>query len=209
MPKVMFSRLGRYECAAEILKGRRGTVLDIGARHGVMRQHLDPTLTYRTADRSGEHDFNLNLEVPLEMADRSFDYTIALDVIEHVDNIHGALHEILRITNRSSIISLPSMAGYTSRLRFLLSGSFATDKYDLPVEPVDDRHRWLTTARDILPFYEEAAQKCGFYIEQLVWEADGGRVGRRASLALLRARLLPISLLTRRATACFTRLEYA
>jgi SAM-dependent methyltransferase len=206
MPLIDFTRHGRYIVTSELMRDRSGSILDIGARDNVMRSHLGGlALDYESADVSGEQDYLVDLEQVLPFADQAFDYTLALDVIEHVDNIHQALAEILRITRLTAIVSLPNMSSYRGRFEFLLNGALPTTKYDLPTEPVADRHRWLTTARDIVPFFQHYADISGFCLERVVWQAEGRRVGSRVALIALRSGLPLIQILAARATGLFVR----
>lgn len=197
---------GRYRMIEEIMTGKEGSFLDIGARDKILSRYLDPRkISYQTADVCGEHDHLIDLERPLALADRSFDYVAALDVIEHVNDIHGAIGELLRITGKCAIISLPNMASYANRLRFLFCGRLTTDKYSLPADPVADRHRWLTTYADIIPFMERNAERCGFRVERIVLESEGGRVGRLFSWLLLKCGFPLERLLCARVVAVLSR----
>lgn len=197
---------GRYRVIEKIMSGREGSFLDIGARNKVLSNYLDlRKIVYRTADVCGEHDHLIDLERPLDLPDRTFDYVTALDVIEHVNDIHRAFSELLRITGDRAIISLPNLASYSNRIRFLFSGRLTTDKYNLPADPVVDRHRWLTTHADIIPFMERNAERYGFRVEKFILETEGGRVGRIVSWFMLRCGLPLEGLLCSRVIAILDR----
>jgi hypothetical protein len=183
---------GRQQIAARLLAAESGRVLDVGARDASLGALLDPAhLEYESADLSpGPHTHRVDLEAPLPFADRAYDWVVALDVLEHVDHIHGATSELLRIAGRGCVLSLPNLASWPHRLRFLRSGRLSTTKYELPPEPPPDRHRWLVHLRDADRFVGAAADREGFAIEARVLECEGrGRAGRFAAWSLLGSRL--------------------
>jgi SAM-dependent methyltransferase len=183
---------GRHRIAAQMLAAESGRVLDVGARDAVLRGLLDGArLQYESADVApGPHAHRVDLEGPLPFADRAYDWVVALDVLEHVDRIHVAISEILRIAGRGCVLSLPNLASWPHRLRFLRSGRLSTEKYELPTEPPADRHRWLVHLRDADRFVGAAAAREGFAIEARVLECEGrGRAGRLAAWSLLESRL--------------------
>jgi SAM-dependent methyltransferase len=96
----------------------------------------------QNAAGSVTHILDISKGLPFE--DLSFDYVIALDVLEHLDDLQAALEELLRVTRRSLLVMLPNMAQFQLRLRFLLTGRFS-GKYDLVYGQGRDRHRWFTT----------------------------------------------------------------
>ena len=123
------------------------SLLDIGARDQILgkilQRELPGRINYQSADIAPGCDHLVNLEQPLPFPDSAFDYVVALDVLEHVDNFHAAFKELYRITTHKLIIGLPNMAFLSNRVSFALYGALATDKYDLRSEPTSDRHRWL------------------------------------------------------------------
>src|SRR5688500_16777938 len=81
-------REGRHATVGRIVRSwDSGRLLDIGARDGVMRQFAAKDLVYLCGDRSGEQDYSIDLEADLPFDDSAFEYTLALDVLEHVDDI--------------------------------------------------------------------------------------------------------------------------
>lgn len=183
------SARGRHRIAAELLATESGRLLDVGARDRALAGLLDPArFHYESADRAGpEHQHRIDLESGLPFADRSYDWVIGLDVLEHVDRIHAATAELLRVARRGCVLSLPNLASWRHRLRFLRSGHLSTDKYDLPEDPPVDRHRWLVHLEDGDRFVRAQAERAGFAVEAKVLECEGrGRAGRLAAWSLLR-----------------------
>jgi hypothetical protein len=81
--------------------------------------------------------------------------------LEHLDNIHYAFDELCRVARRYVIIGLPNMYEWRFRVMFLM-GKRLSGKYGLPVEPPQDRHRWLFSLKEARCFVQERALKLGF-----------------------------------------------
>lgn len=178
-PLRIYSRKDKYTIVADLLRGKKGTLLDIGARDRILSQCLDPQmLTYYAADLAPGYDYQLNLEEPLPLADRSFDYVVALDVLEHVEHIHQAFHELARLTRRCLIVALPNMATLPRRWSFLWRASLGTGKYDLLPEHQGDRHRWLTVYPEINTFMAVNAAQAGLNLDMVVEEFESSRIMR-------------------------------
>src|SRR5258706_256378 len=108
----------KFKAVGHALRSARGTVLDVGARDRGLSKFLDSrNLSYFSADVDEGHDFRIDLERPLDFPDGRFDHVVALDVLEHVENIHGAFHELARIARTGVIIALPNMATLARRVR--------------------------------------------------------------------------------------------
>jgi SAM-dependent methyltransferase len=184
---------GKHRIVASMLRGCRGTLLDVGARDRSLAAFLpNASLDYRSADRNGEHDFRIDLEQDLPFADRAFDYVVALDCLEHVEHAHQALRELLRISGRATIVALPNMASFVHRVSFLVRGRLATDKYDFPSTPREDRHRWLTVLPDTDRFVRAGLNSPSRRLTHIVHETEGRGMGRLATWAMLRTGL-PLS----------------
>jgi hypothetical protein len=174
-----FSFRSRYKIVSDVLRAKVGTLLDVGARDRVLVRYLDTKrLRYLSADKDGGHDVQVNLELGIPAADREFDYVTSLDVLEHVEAIHEALRELLRVAKCAVIVSLPNMASYRHRFSFLVLGRLGTNKYDLSALPRSDRHRWLSTYRDSRLFVDAIAKERGFRVVEVIGETEGGVMAR-------------------------------
>ncbi len=182
---LTFDFHGKYKIVGKSLRGRSGTLLDVGSRDAVLKQHLPAELKYLSADLGDHADYSVNLEHKLQFEDGAFDIVVALDVLEHVENFHFAFSELLRICKSSLIIGLPNLALLEHRAAFLFSGRLATDKYDLPSKPAGDRHRWLTTYSQVLRCFAEMEKSSMFKIEEIVAETGGGKTFRLFGYGLL------------------------
>lgn len=144
--------------------GPATSVLDVGCRDCALRRHLPLATSYTGVDleqnAAGTVDHIADLTRGLPFPDRGFDAVCALDVLEHTDDIHGSFAELARVAARLMIVVLPNLAHASHRLRLLVGGHLGA-KYRLPPDPITDRHRWVTTHRDILPFYATMARRHG------------------------------------------------
>ena len=105
---------------------------------------LDSCTSYTGTDlEDGDNVLACNLEHKLPFAEGSYDIVCVLDVLEHLENTHSAFEEAKRIGKKAAIISLPNIAHWSFRLRFLTQG-YLSGKYTFHDSPVVDRHRWVT-----------------------------------------------------------------
>lgn len=168
----MYIRANRFEVVASRLKEASGTLVDVGARNRVLQKYLPSSLQYRSADFDPGHDFKWDLEAPIDQPDGAFDHVVCLDVLEHVERIHAAFTELIRIARKKVLISLPNMAFLGFRLTYLLEGRLS-DKYSLLPAHQGDRHRWLTVYPEMNRFVRQVAEKeCGCTVRQ--WDVLEG-----------------------------------
>jgi SAM-dependent methyltransferase len=132
-------------------------------------------------DLSPPADVIANLEKGLPFSDKTFDVVVALDVLEHTDNIHKAFDELCRIARKFVIITLPNVYEMKGRIKFLL-GRPISGKYGLPPDHTTDRHRWLFSFNEARQFVHFRARKCGFKIED-----EGCLIGPHRSSIVARA----------------------
>lgn len=200
---VELSCRSKYKTVGRLFARWHGTLLDVGARDGALRRSLPDTIVYRAADLHPGCDFVVDLEQSLQFEDRSFDYVVALDVLEHVNNFHGAFHELLRVARKGAIVALPNMAFLPHRVSFALHGRLRTDKYDLGPAGPTDRHRWLTTSAQSERFMLSQAESGRLRLTTIIREAGGNRPSRLVSYALMRLGLPLAALLSDRTIFCF------
>ena len=182
----MFTR--KYEIVGTCTEDCQGTLLDLGARDRVLRSHLHSGLQYQSVDQCPGHDFQWDLEQPLECPDDAFDIVVALDVLEHLEHIHTAFDEMLRIARSRVYISLPNMGCLSFRVHFLRYGRLAA-KYALLPDHQGDRHRWLTSYAQMTTFVHELSRRSGWSVRQFDVAGDQAVYGRWFHLV----RWLPLS----------------
>lgn len=175
-----FTRKDKYATVAGLLRGQAGTLLDVGARDRILSRLLDlNAITYLSADLGSGHDYQINLEETLSLPELNFDYVVALDVLEHIEHIHRAFHELARLARKRFIIALPNVASLPRRWLFLWRGNLGTGKYDLLPEHQGDRHRWLTVYSEINAFVRVNAERAGFRLDAMIEEYEPGRAVNR------------------------------
>lgn len=156
MVRLIYSK---YDFVARLLASDVKSVLDVGCRDGILRTHLSSSIRYTGVDLEAGPAVTrvCNVEQGLPFADGAFDAVVALDLLEHTDNIWYVFDELVRVARRQVIVVLPNLYHWSLRLRFL-AGKEA-GKYVLPPEPIVDRHRWLTSYRSSKAFCQGMAQK--------------------------------------------------
>lgn len=120
-----------------------GTVLDVGCRSRELETALSEfPVSYvgMDIDESGDIHGDVGSGIPLE--DGEVDVVVALDVLEHADDIHHAFDELCRVSRRNVVISLPNCYEIAARIKYL-RGRPISGKYGLPVDKPGDRHRWV------------------------------------------------------------------
>lgn len=155
-----------------------GFVLDVGCRSGHLKHALpNGKVQYCGLDLFPPANAVGNVEAGLPFADASFDVVVALDVLEHTDDIYKAFGELCRVARRHVVCSLPNAYEVKSRIKFLL-GQRLSGKYGLPVEPPGDRHRWLFSFLEARTFTHGMARRHALEVT-----ADGCLVGPRRGSA--------------------------
>ena len=136
----------RFIKAVEMISDNQyQSILDIGCRDKELKKYLKEDVGYQGIDLNDDVDvIGHDLEKGIPFSDNSFDIVFALDVLEHVENIHFLFSEILRVSKNEVIVALPNMYYWKFRLRYL-KGKDISDKYVLPAQKILDRHRWLTS----------------------------------------------------------------
>lgn len=161
--------LERFADAVGLINGRYDSVLDVGCRDKILKDFLKKDAKYQGIDYKDSNEIlGHNLEYGIPFEDNSFDIVFALDVLEHVENVHFLFDEILRVSKLEAIVAIPNISYWKFRLRFL-KGKDISDKYIFSSVKVLDRHRWLTSYNSAIKFVSENTKgndviiKQGFY----------------------------------------------
>jgi hypothetical protein len=141
-----------------------GSVLDVGCRSRELRDALPKeTVNYLGVDLRPPADVVGSVETGLPFDSASSDTVIALDVLEHTDNIYNSFAELCRVARNHVLLALPNSYEISGRKRFLL-GQRISGKYGLPTDPPNDRHRWIFSFNEALRFTHSMAEKSGFKV---------------------------------------------
>ena len=136
-------------------------ILDIGCRDKIFKKYLvgdyeytgidfDPKKSLGHINSDGIINYNLENGLP---ENTDYDIINALDVLEHVENIHELFNNIFFRSKKKISIALPNMGYYKFRLHFLFTG-IISGKYIFHEKKVSDRHRWIPNYLSIVKFIE-------------------------------------------------------
>jgi len=144
-------------------------VVDFGAREGRLGELAEP-VEYIGVDRDARDGIvQCDLDEPGAIT-RTIqrvqpDAVLALDVLEHLDDPHRALHELLSAD--VAVVTLPNCLRLTHRLR-LVRGRMPSGKYGLPRTRPDDRHRWFFGLDDAVDLLGSAASRRPYRCDYLM-----------------------------------------
>ena len=163
----------KYSAVDDLLKSDVRSLLDVGCRDAILRKHIRPQIEYTGVDivPGPGVDKVASIEDGLPFADGEFDAVVALDLLEHTNNIWFAFDELVRVARRQVVIILPNVYHWSSRVRFFLGQEM--DKYVLPAHSIVDRHRWLPSYVSARRFCTERAAMHGLDAKEQVF--FGGR----------------------------------
>lgn len=142
-----------------------GELCDLGARDEILRKYLPAHVQYYGVDiyPMGDKTIYSNIEEKIDFRDDNFDLVLAIDVLEHTNNIDSAIQELLRVTKGHFIINLPNELYFRYRLRFLF-GSIS-NKFKVNLDTLD-RHRWFFTLENVKRLKKQSALRdtqCAIY----------------------------------------------
>ena len=191
--KFLAERFGRY---------LTGSILNIG---GGGEKHLLRFIKpreYLELDIAGKPDLRIDLdaEYPWPIDDNRFDAVVCTEVLEHLNELHRAFYELVRITRRYIVISvpnaLPAVYGYVTRRPVAINdgtpvgvgfGRFAKF-YGLPADRPDDRHRWFFSYSEAQEFFRHHAAPLGYrVVEEYATGVQGFSIKGRLARFLVRA----------------------
>lgn len=161
--------MNKFERVAELISERASEkiwMLDIGCRRQGLKDYVGKFGRYSGADlfQTGTVEFVGDFTKGLPLAEKEVDVSIALDVIEHTENMTDALDEMVRVTKKFAIVMLPNHAHFFHRLSFLFTTKI-NDKWTIKFPLSLDRHRWLTTASNSDSYMREYAADRGLLVE--------------------------------------------
>lgn len=141
-----------------------GTIIDVGCRD----RELEAALGGRSVryvgvdiDPSAEVVADLGRQLPFD--DDSADIVVALDVLEHTDDVHYAFSELCRVAKRYVLITLPNCYDVNARIAHL-RGKPLSGKYGLPNQRPSDRHRWFFSLDDARAFVAAQSATQGWLV---------------------------------------------
>ncbi|MDP2751078.1 MAG: methyltransferase domain-containing protein [Rhodocyclaceae bacterium] len=143
-----------------------GNVLDVGCYEAPLRELLC-SCNYFGIDIAGNPDMKINIDTVdgLPFQNSSKDCVLCIEVLEHLENFHSIFDELMRISNRYILISLPN-SWRDARVPLERGcGTFA--HYGLPIEKPTDRHRWFFNHTQAHDFLLEKAGRHGLKVIEM------------------------------------------
>lgn len=118
-------------------------------------------------DIAGIPDKRVDLEKEfLSMfSDNSYDLLVCTEVLEHIDNFYEIMDDMVRVSKRYILISLPNCPDIWKILRIILTGR-AGKFYGLPKEKPEDRHKWFFSWKELDEFFENYCKKNNLAIKE-------------------------------------------
>jgi hypothetical protein len=161
-----------------------GSVPDVGCRKRELARALgDHSVRYIGLDIHPPADIVADLNDGIPMKDDEANVVVALDVLEHTDDVYASFAELCRVSSEAVIISLPNCYEIGMRLAHA-RGRPMSGKYGLPAEPPADRHRWFFSMDDARRFCRVRSERSDWRVSD-----EGFTLGpRRAKLGALATR---------------------
>ncbi|MBL68076.1 MAG: hypothetical protein CMO74_09545 [Verrucomicrobiales bacterium] len=132
------------------------SVLDVGCYEAPLRSMLSG-VEYIGIDIAGEPDQVVDLESveKLPFDEAQFQCVICIEVLEHLDALHRVFNELIRLSSRYIIVSLPNC--WCSARRQIEKGNGSISHYGLPEQRPLDRHKWFINISQAKEFFTAKA----------------------------------------------------
>ncbi len=143
------------------------SVLDVGCCEAPLRALLPAGASYTGIDMAGRPDQIVNLEKTerLPFDDNAFACVLCIDVLEHLDNLHAIFAELVRVSGRFILVSLPN--NWCDARRPIERGQGRFGHYGLPLQAPADRHKWFFNFTQARQFMEGKAEEFGLRMEDM------------------------------------------
>ncbi len=193
--------MNRIETARKIIYRNRNninSVLDIGCRDCYLNEKLPRSIKYYGNDilqNKQETVHYVGDFVTTTFSEKKFDMIIALDVLEHTDNLHKVFEKIVKISNGYIVVNLPNNYSFKDRFKFFLKGTLGK-KYEFQVENSLDRHKWVMSRNEIIRFYEYQGRKYNLKLQVMELKYGDFNKGIIQRLKMLISTVLPASWFT-------------
>lgn len=152
------------------------TILNIGGGgERFLEKHLGDGFFAHEVDIVGSYDTKIDLDSinSLPFDDDSFDLCCGFDILEHLENFHLILDEMLRVARKTVLLSLPNssyevipnvLSNKPQKRPDLNRGTYSKF-YGLPLYKPVDRHRWWLYFFDIVRFFSWYSWQNDYEIE--------------------------------------------
>ena len=167
------------------------SVLDIGCDDNKLKSRWGSKVLGIDIGGNPDQIVNLEQEKLSRFDNASFDLLVCIDLLEHIDNLHAVLDDMIRVSKSRIIISLPN-CGHFFRIMPVVFGISTGKYYGLPVDPPKDRHKWYFTWRELHHFFKVYAKRNNLLIESEFLSYGYRSVIRRVLLKIV-SFVLPIT----------------
>lgn len=140
-------------------------ILDVGSDYNSLKKIVGNKVL--GVDLYGEPDIVIDFEKEKlsQFKNSQFDMVVCTEVLEHLENLHEMFDELLRVSRRYVVISLPTSLSLYDKWNIVFHNRIGK-YYGLPLEKPEDRHRWLFTYRDLDRFFKHHAKRKGYKIKR-------------------------------------------
>lgn len=157
---------------AEFIKQKFGSyfnhsynILDIGCSNNDLKK-ITGEKVYGI-DIAGTPDKVIDLEKERLSAfpDNSYDFLVCTEVLEHIDNLYEVLDDMVRVSKKYILISLPNCPDIWKVLEIVFlakTGKF----YGFPLNKPTDRHKWFFSWKELDKFFVHYARKNNLAVEE-------------------------------------------
>src|SRR3989344_16551 len=171
------NHLQRYLLVVDQFRSFFGeTILDVGSRNNILGELLKKKCFLVDKNNPDLPAFDWEKEM-LPYKENTFDTVVCLDTLEHINDLHQSFEDLVRVTGKHLIISLPNCWRKTSKE--FIKGRGSSSSYGLPPERPFDRHKWFMNSEYIVQFmvYKAAVsvsprflvKKIVYYIPRTTW----------------------------------------
>ena len=144
------------------------SILDVGCDKAVLKELLPVDFKYTGIDVGGTPDIQIDLEktdqLPFEKD--SYDVVLCSDVLEHLDSLHSTFDELVRVSKKYIIISLPN--NWSCARKPIERGRGHFMHYGLPLQKPVDRHKWFFSLSEAHDFFIGKAKEHHLKIKEIV-----------------------------------------
>lgn len=141
-----------------------GSILDVGSRDKTSQEILGQNCVLVDKNNPELPAFDWEKEL-LPYADNSFDTVVCLDVLEHINRFHEAFDDLLRVSKKYVVFSVPNC--WRKMFKQMLKATGTQASYGLPPESPMDRHRWFFNPQEVEEFlaYQSVCGPSRFHIK--------------------------------------------
>lgn len=143
--------LQRYLLIGEQFKSYlTGAILDVGSRDNYMKNVLNINAELVDKNNTDLTSFDWETQT-LPYQENQFDTVVCLDTLEHINDLHRSFYDLLRVSKKNVVISLPNC--WRKTFKRMLRGQSDQGAYGLPPERPMDRHKWFFNTEEIEDFF--------------------------------------------------------